>query len=285
MKRIRISAAYDTSENLTERLIKQFKTPEIDLCDIEFVYDDSYDIIVFFNYVNLNIKDKSKSFVFPHEPSWTGTHQKKFTNNTVIYGFSEDLYYGDFVESISHTFYGGRGPWVDDLSFWNYENLTKSVFNKTKIMSSSITKLNTNHSEICLYPQRYRILEKVKKIGNIDIFDGDSSPKRKDALVDYKFNISIENSYEKNWVTEKFYDNILTDTIPIYFGCKNIKDLYPEDGYILIEDINDVDNVEKLLNDVIKNSDEIYKQKIVGLRQIKQKYFKNNNLLKKIISI
>ena len=26
--------------------------------------------------------------------------------------------------------------------------------------------------------------------------------------------------------------------IPIYFGCKNIKEIYPEDGYILIDDIN-----------------------------------------------
>ena len=122
-------------------------------------------------------------------------------------------------------------------------------------------------------------------MGTIDIFDGDTSPKRKDALVDYKFNISIENSYEKNWITEKFYDNILTDTIPIYFGCKNIKELYPEDGYILINDINDVEGIEKLLTNIIINSDEIYQQKLEGLQKIKQRYLRENNLLKKIISI
>jgi hypothetical protein len=51
VKKIRISANWDTSENITERLLKQFKTPEIDLTKIQFVYDDSYDIIVFFNHV------------------------------------------------------------------------------------------------------------------------------------------------------------------------------------------------------------------------------------------
>lgn len=285
MKKIKISAAYDTSENLTERLLKQYKTPEIDLTNITFVYDDSYDVIVFFNYVNTNIKDNTKSAVFPHEPSWTGTHQKHFTNNTVIYGFSKELYTGQFVESMAHTFYGGRGPWVDDLSFWNYENLINSTFEKTKIISSSITKLNTNYQWPCLYPQRFRILEKLKQMGTIDIFDGETSPKRKDALVDYKFNISIENSYEQNWISEKFYDNILTDTVPIYFGCKNIKELYPEDGYILIDDINDVDGIEKLLTNIIINSDEIYQQKLEGLQKIKQRYLRENNLLKKIISI
>lgn len=285
MKKIKISSNWDTSENLTERLIKQFKTPDIDLSNIEFVSDNSYDIIIFFNYVNQPIKIGSKSYVFPHEPSWNGSHQKYFTDDTVVYGFSKELYVGQFIESLSHTFYGGRGPWVDSLDFWNYENLINSTFKKTKTISSSITKLNTNNGETCLYPQRFTILEKLKKVKNIDIFDGERSPERKDALVDYKFNISIENSYEKNWITEKFYDNILTDTIPIYFGCKNIKEIYPEDGYILIEDINDIGGIEKLLTNIMINSDEIYQQKLEGLGKIKKKYFQENNLLKKIISI
>ena len=52
MKKIKISADYDTSENLVKRLLYQFKTCEDDVSNIEFVYDDSYDIIVFFNNIN-----------------------------------------------------------------------------------------------------------------------------------------------------------------------------------------------------------------------------------------
>ena len=114
---------------------------------------------------------------------------------------------------------------------------------------------------------------------------GNSSPKRHDSLVNYKFNISIENEYQDNWISEKFYDNILTDTIPIYFGCKNIKEIYPEDGYILIENINDVNQINELLYYVEKNADEIYQQKINGLKKIKEKYFKEFNLLKKIVEL
>ena len=285
MIKIKLSSGYDTSKNLTERLIRQFKTPKIDLSNIEFVFDDSYDVIIFFNYVNEEIKENSKSFVFPHEPSWTGSHQKHFEKNTIVYGFSEELYFGNFVESIAHTFYGGRGPWVDSLDFWNYDNLSNLFFEKNKIISTSITNLNTDNGSTCLYPQRYKILERIRHMGTIDVFDGSTSPKRKDALVDYKFNVSIENSFEKNWISEKFYDNILTNTIPIYFGCKNIKEIYPEDGYILIEDINDVDGIENTLKNVLNNSDEIYNQKIKGLELIKEKYFQKNNLLKKIITL
>ena len=50
VKKIRLSASYDTSENLTKRLLEQFLTPDINLGDVEFVYDDSYDVIVFFKF-------------------------------------------------------------------------------------------------------------------------------------------------------------------------------------------------------------------------------------------
>jgi hypothetical protein len=86
-------------------------------------------------------------------------------------------------------------------------------------------------------------------------------------------------------VTEKFYDSILTETIPIYYGCKNIKEIYPEDGYILINDINNLTEINELLIRINNNSDEIYNQKIEGLRQIKKRYFKEFNLLKKIIEL
>ena len=41
MTKIKVLGNWDTSENITERLLKQFKTPEIDLTNIQFVYVDS----------------------------------------------------------------------------------------------------------------------------------------------------------------------------------------------------------------------------------------------------
>lgn len=286
MKRIRICANWDNSENLTQRLLKQFKTPEIDLSNIEFVYDETYDIIVFFNHVCLEIKEGKKSYVFPHEPSWNGSHQKNFNDGTIVYGFKKELYNGNCVESLAHTFYGGRGPWVDPLTFWNYENLISHQFEKTKGISSSVTKIDFDYGGTCLYPQRTKLASLISNLNFIDVFNGNNaSPKRQDALCDYKFNISIENEYQDNWISEKFYDCILTETVPIYFGCKNINEIYPEDGYILIEDINNIESIDRLLREIHENADIIYKQKIEGLKQIKEKYFKEYNLLKKIVEL
>jgi hypothetical protein len=285
IKKIRISAGYDSSQNLTERLLKQFKTPKIDLSNIEFVYDDSYDVVVFFNYVNLPIKENSKSYVIPHEPSWVGSHQKRFENGTIVLGFNENLYDGECIETLAHTFYGGRGPWVDKLEFWCYEHLVDKTFTKTKNISSSVTKLKDNNGSTCLYPQRFVISNLVDELSFIGCYGGSGSPQRKDALVDYKFNIVIENEYSNNWISEKFYDNILTDTIPIYYGCKNIKEIYPEGGYILINDINNLEEIKSLLEDINKNADKIYSENIDSIRKIKKRYFEEYNLLKLIIEL
>ena len=62
MIKIKLAANWDTSENVTERLLRQFKTPDIDLTEVQFVYDDSYDSIVFFNHVSSNIKPGARSY-------------------------------------------------------------------------------------------------------------------------------------------------------------------------------------------------------------------------------
>jgi hypothetical protein len=285
MKKIKMSASWDSSENITKRLLKQFSNPSIDLSEIEFVYDDSYDVIVFLNHVNSPINENSRAFVFPHEPSWSGSHQKNFLNvNATVFGFDKDLYTGNCLESIAHTFYGGRGPWVDSLEFWNYNNLVDKIFKKEKNISSSVTTLNYDYGNTCLYPQRFKIHNLINELSFIDDFATNNKP-RLDSLEKYKFNISVENEYQKNWITEKFYDSVLTDTIPIYFGCKNIKEIFPEDGYILINDINNLDEIRELFININENSDEIYKQKINGLRQIKKRYFDEFNLLKIIIKL
>jgi hypothetical protein len=186
---------------------------------------------------------------------------------------------------VAHTFYGGRGPWVDKLDFWCFDNLHDKKFVKTKNISSSITKLNIDYGETCLYPQRFNISNMVDELPSIDCFGGSGSPQRKDALVDYKFNLAIENGYTNNWITEKFYDCVLTDTIPIYFGCKNIREIYPEGGYILIENVNNVAEVKNLLNYVNENAEKIYFENIDSLRRIKKRYFEEYNLLKLIINL
>ena len=105
---------------------------------------------------------------------------------------------------------------------------------------------------------------------------------KSEGLIDYKFSICVENSREKNYISEKFFDCILNDTIPIYFGCENIKDIIPENGYILIDDIDNINEVIEKLWYINENSDELYNRLIPNCRKIKERYFSDFNPLKKI---
>lgn len=52
------------------------------------------------------------------------------------------------------------------------------------------------------------------------------------GLLEYKYHFNCENSFTKNYVTEKFYDAVFMNTLVFYEGAKNIRTLYPDGGFI-----------------------------------------------------
>ena len=66
------------------------------------------------------------------------------------------------------------------------------------------------------------------------------------GLKDYSYSLCFENSSYDNYFTEKFTDCILSWTIPIYFGCSNIKNYFPEDSFYIV-DINDLNNIDQVI--------------------------------------
>lgn len=56
-----------------------------------------------------------------------------------------------------------------------------------------------------------------------------------DAIDPYKYHLAIENhSCPHHW-TEKLADAFLGFSLPIYFGCTNLADYFPEESYIQID--------------------------------------------------
>lgn len=292
-KKVKFFCPWTSSELITKRVISQFLTSEEDFKTIEIVYDDSYDIAVCFNHINVPIEKDKKYFIFPQEPDWNGSHQKNLQDNITIFGFDKSKYTGGIcIESPMYAFYGGIGPNTDGLDVWNYSNIINTNYVKDKNISCSITVLNSNNGPSCIYSKRYKLLNSLLNEPYIDLYgcssllekgsNVKSNSKKIDFVAPYKFSLTIENTHSKNYLTEKFYDAILTDCIPIYYGVNNLKELFPEDGYILIEDIDDIDRIKKLLKEVYQNADNIYKQKIEGAKKIKQRFFKEYNILKKV---
>lgn len=64
----------------------------------------------------------------------------------------------------------------------------------------------------------------------------------------YKFCLSLENSIDRDYVTEKFFDPLLVGTIPIYRGAPNIQEFAP--GKKCFIDANKFSSVEELADHV-----------------------------------
>jgi len=289
MRKVKICAGWETSELITKRLLEQFKTSEEDVRGIEFVYDNSYDIIIYNNYITEEPKEGARAIIYFHEPSWVGTHQRDFSRypQVEVRGYNKYNYTANnLVVEPSHLFYGGRGPGSEGWNFWTYENLGRVTINKTKGISTSVSTINCESRDCpegCTYKQRFDLIHSLLDIEYIDFYGwkdykagSPSFPQKKDSLIDYKFNITIENSSEDNYISEKFYDAVLTNTVPIYSGCTNIKEIYPENGYILLEDITNVKYVKEKLNYINSHIEDIYQEMLPEVLKIKNKYFNSN---------
>lgn len=294
MTSVRLRASWTSDEEILQRILEQFKTSEDDLKDINFVLDDSYDIIVFFNYIHGEIKPNTKIYVFPQEPTWSGGHPRYFNNdsNITVFGFDKNIYPNSHLvkESMSYMFYGGRGPTAEGHEHWNYKFLSSYNFIKTKKISSLISTLGSDGGEKpqgCIYKKRLKLVDYlVENAEFIDIYARSGKPNllgdiryKFDALKDYKFSLCSENSNEKNYVSEKFFDCILTNTVPIYYGCKNIKELVPEDSFISI-DIDDLEGTLQKLKFINENCDELYNKMLPSVLKTKEMFFNEFNIIK-----
>jgi hypothetical protein len=298
MKKVKVCSSWTNSENILKRLLCQFKTSDEDMSNIEFVNDGSEEVVVFFGYITEEISSEKQYYIFPQEPSWTGGHQKSLPeyDNLTLFGFDKDLYNSgfNFVESHSFMFYGSRGPESEEWwNIWNYDKI-KNNRPKCKKISSIISYLGRDYGDMpsnCLYKKRIKMVENIiERSEFVDVYSWESNGtnvkgwlrEKSEGLIDYKFSICVENSREKNYISEKFFDCILNDTIPIYFGCENIKDIIPENGYILIDDIDNINEIIEKLWYINENSDELYNRLIPNCRKIKERYFSDFNPLKKI---
>jgi hypothetical protein len=73
------------------------------------------------------------------------------------------------------------------------------------------------------------------------------------GLLDYEYSIVLENSQQKNYFTEKLADALLSWSLPLYWGCTNTIDLFPEKSYHLINTNhqNPIDEINELINNPI----------------------------------
>ncbi len=95
---------------------------------------------------------------------------------------------------------------------------------------------------------------------------------KSEGLIPYRFSIAIENSSINSWITEKFTDCILCDTIPVYFGAPNISNFFPSGCFVWLP----IDDISKSLEILDGLNFSEYKRRAQALKEAKaiigQKY-------------
>jgi len=88
-----------------------------------------------------------------------------------------------------------------------------------------------------------------------------------EAIAPYKYSIAIENNVIPNYFTEKLCECFLSYTLPIYYGCPNIKDYFDERALITI----DINNLKASIEIIERAIDEnLYERNFEYLLQARE---------------
>jgi alpha-1,3-fucosyltransferase len=184
-----------------------------------------------------------------------------YFNWTMTYRWDSDIVhrgeYGYIRIKTSNNHYNGTGIKARSLDDWSHQNnaFLNSIPNLIKLPIPSQfknaikkkTKLVAWFVSHCSTPiRREEYVRQLSKFITIDIFGGCNNrncpgiftPFRCNEMLrtDYKFYLALENSWCKDYVTEKLYRPLMYDAVPIVMGGANYSKFAPQYSYINVRD-------------------------------------------------
>tara|TARA_Y100001938_G_C8090024_1_gene434453 strand:- start:2473 stop:3348 length:876 start_codon:yes stop_codon:yes gene_type:complete len=99
---------------------------------------------------------------------------------------------------------------------------------------------------------------------------------KSDALLNYEYSIGIENCRQKNYLTEKFFDLIACDTVPIYYGAPNVEEIYPKQSFIEMDFSGPIEKTVEQITDIYHNDD--YSARLPNVKKAKELYYTKYNI-------
>jgi hypothetical protein len=98
---------------------------------------------------------------------------------------------------------------------------------------------------------------------------GPHPPDNKDiGITPYKYYFMGENNEEFNFMTEKIWEPLLTESLCFYWGCPNLSDYIDPLAYVKL-DLNNFDGSFKIIKNAIENN--LWEQRLETIKKEKQK--------------
>jgi hypothetical protein len=146
----------------------------------------------------------------------------------------------------------------------NFVDRLSQKTNVTRIPDKNICVIITNPRGIV----RNTFLNELEKFIKIDyagnyknnigacIKDPYNTEEFLNFISQYKFVISMENSKEDTYITEKIIHGLLANTIPIYWGSNRVFDYFNEKRIINLNSIDNIDNTIKKILNILNDNNE-----------------------------
>lgn len=134
-----------------------------------------------------------------------------------------DQHWVDYSDDPNIIYYPLGGSWID-FDRWG-------VHPKTKPISIIVSEKTGAPGHLL----RREVVKRLKEEGvDVDVYGRGVNPveSKFEALAPYRASIVIESIFMEGYFSEKLIDCLSVGTIPIYWGCPNIRDYFDNTGTI-----------------------------------------------------
>lgn len=283
--KIKFTCNWCTDKSLYLRILSNYAIKP-DYYDI-LTYNEDYNYLVIINDSTHLIKNKEKTIGLVMEPSWQSWNKDLHNICKLVLFHDKSLYnWPNVVEWTNCGFI--HDIIYHEMFFDNLpSNMTNTILKKKDI---SFVCGITNNNQLG-YKMRHDLLN-ILQSENIDVDvygrNIEYNPSKNQfgslklkytALIDYKFSVCIENSFEMGYISEKLYDCFMCNTVPIYCGAPNIFDTFSDKNVIKVSNLEEVLNViKKIKNKEIKYED-------FNIEEAKLTYLTKLNLITQVLNV
>lgn len=296
MIKIKFECWWTDTPSINNRILKQFILQE-DLSKYSLVNQDpDFTIVLGRTEWDKIETPKERTFYVSQEPLWSPNQPKDGIHNycsKIIISDKRD--YPDreeYIETLLPMLYSGRGE-MDHREEWDWSTKIKDKeFYKDQIISIIVKNDHYSHYNHLVNPitgtinygLRTDLGLRLSQEDKVDIYGNNWVGNSKNikgeiwnkhlGLDNYHFSIGCENTIQKNYISEKFWDIVLTNTIPIYLGCSNISNYIPENCFIYLNNMT-MDEMVIKINDVFDNYLDYQNFFYKNIIKLKQDFFSN----------
>ncbi len=149
---------------------------------------------------------------------------------------------------------------------------------KSKLMAMVCSSIDT----LPAHRQRIMFMHALSKAfaGAIDFFGKGFAfiPDKLQAIYDYKYVICLENNFHKHFWTEKISDAYLGRAVPLYAGCPNVADYFPEESFIPLDYRDPATAVQTVAQVLSQDSEVDYARRLPYLEDARARLFEHFNV-------